>query len=211
MSIWKTLSYLQDLLNSKNLRLYFSAVIYQPHAELFHQYNFKLQNNCLIRATFLPLLLLLFLLSNLPSPSQWPQFPSPTPFSPLCPLPSVSLTPTVSLDRMAKRDLQALTLYLGHITPSYCFIPICVDCFICIDCFLQMEWQFRLLGLTNSYLPFNNYLKCPFICEDFFISPTESRVPKWAFAVWQLPIHFTFLTIPISFWGIKCSPVDTFL
>lgn len=121
MSIWKTLSYLQDLLNSKNLCVYFSAVIYQPHAELFHQYNFKLQNNCLIRATFLPLLLLLFLLSNLPSPSQWPQFPSPTPFSPLCSLPSVSLTPTVSLDRMAKRDLQALTLYLGQIAPLLLF------------------------------------------------------------------------------------------
>lgn len=47
--------------------------------------------------------------------------------------------------------------------------------FICIDCFLQMEHQFHLLGLTNSYLRFKNYLKCHFICEDFFISQSQSK------------------------------------
>lgn len=47
--------------------------------------------------------------------------------------------------------------------------------FICIDCFLQMEHQFHLLGLKNSYLRFKNYLKCHFICEDFFISQSQSK------------------------------------
>lgn len=47
--------------------------------------------------------------------------------------------------------------------------------FICINCFLQMEHQFHLLGLTNSYLRFKNYLKCHLICEDFFISRSQSK------------------------------------
>ena len=48
----------------------------------------------------------------------------------------------------------------------------------CTNCFLQMEYQFHLLGLANSYLPLENCLKCCFICEDFFLSLGQSKGPE---------------------------------